>query len=81
MFMFITLKNDGNNYHKVLTHEFLINKIEELNKIFDGKILMQYLILVGRADNKAQNPEMTKESFHLLDVMNGMLQELDIENN
>lgn len=80
MFMFITLKEDGNKYHRVLNATLLNEKIKELNKNYDGKTLLKYLIMVGRADNKAQNPEMTKNSLKLLDVFNDMLGNLFIKN-
>lgn len=74
IFMFITLKDDGNKFHHVLTPEYLDSEIQKLDKVGDGKTLMKYLVLVGIADNKAQNPQMTKDSLHLLDVITGMLQ-------
>ena len=73
IFMYITLHDDGNPYHHVLTKEYLLNEVNELNNVFNGKQLMQYLLWVGRADNKAQNPKMTTDSLHLLDVMEDML--------
>jgi len=42
----------------------------------NGLQLMQYLIIVGRADNRAQNPEMTEQSLKLLDVMDNMLHQV-----
>lgn len=74
IFMFITLKDDGNRFHHVLTQEYLNSEISQLNEVGDGKVLMQELVLVGIADNKAQNPQMTKTSLHLLDVINSMLE-------
>jgi len=74
MFMFITLEPDGNPYHKVLNDKYLKNKVKELNKYGDGKMLLKYLILIGRADNKSQNPELTKKSLKLLDKMEIMLE-------
>lgn len=44
-----------------LTTEFLRSYIKELDGYGDG--LMQYLILVGIADNRAQNPVMTGPSL------------------
>ena len=71
--MFITLQNDGNPHHKVLTKELLSEHINNLNYCGDGKKLMKFLIMVGMADNKAQNPKLTKESLNKLDTMNKML--------
>ena len=46
--------------------EYLENLILEFNKIGNGKQIMDYLILVAIADNKAQNPEMTKEPLEMI---------------
>jgi len=73
MFMFLTLKDDGNKFHRVLDETVINDEIEKLNSVGDGFQLMQYLILVGMSDNMAQNPEMTKNSLQLLDIMNNML--------
>ena len=73
IFMFIRLEDDGNKFHHVLTQEYLNSEISKLDKIGDGKLLMKHLVMVGIADNKAQNPQMTKDSLHLLDVINDMM--------
>lgn len=73
IFMFITLTNDGNSYHKVLTNDVVLEEIEKLNKVGNGFELMKYLIMVGRSDNLAQNPKMTANSLKLLDNMNNIL--------
>jgi len=75
IFMFITLTDDGNKFHHVLTNEYLNEVITDLDKVYDGKTLFKYLIMVGRSDNKAQNPKMTKDSLRLLDVMDSMVNE------
>ena len=73
MFMFITLTNDGNNYHKVLNNDVIMEEVKKLNKVGNGFELMEYLIMVGRSDNLAQNPNMTADSLKLLDAMNNIL--------
>lgn len=73
MFMFLTLTDDGNKYHKVLSNDLIKDEIEELNKLGDGYQLLNYLIKIGRSDNLAQNPEMTANSLKLLDTMQEML--------
>ncbi len=73
IFMFITLTDDGNNYHKVLSNEVIMEEVDKLNKVGNGFELMKYLIMVGRCDNLAQNPKMTANSLKLLDAMNNML--------
>lgn len=49
------------------TAEYLKEYIKGLNKFGDGKKIFEYLILVGIADNKAQNPKMTKEPLEMLE--------------
>ena len=76
IFMFITLQDDGNPHHHALTEEYLKEIISNLDKTFDGIILMRYLLMVGRSDSLAQNPAMTKNSLHLLDIMKEMVEKL-----
>lgn len=76
MFMFITLYDDGNKFHKVLTKKLVEDKINELNDIYNGKTMMKYLLMVGTADNKAQNPKMTKDSLILFETMKKMVDEI-----
>ena len=73
IFMFVTLEYDGNQHHQVLTNEYIDKQIVELNSVGRGEELLKYLIMVGRADNLAQNPKMTGNSLHLLDVFDSML--------
>lgn len=78
IFMFIKEKYTPNPYWRVLNEELLKEEIADLNKVGDGKKLLGYLIKVGRADSKAQNPSMTKEPLHLLDSMDKMLTSLNL---
>ena len=73
IFMNISLHPTQNKFKKELTNDLIIEYINELNTIGDGKILMSYLIMVGRSDNLAQNPEMAAESLQLLETINQML--------
>lgn len=74
IFMFITLdKNNTNPYHHILTDEYLQQEINNLSAVGNGKKLMSDLILVGKADNLAQNPAMTQESLQKLDIIKQML--------
>lgn len=73
IFMSLTLKEDGNKFHRVLSEEVIIEEVSKLNKVGNGKQLLEFLIKVGKADNLAQNPQMTKSSLKLLDVMEDML--------
>ena len=79
--MNISLKPTQNKFKKELTNKLLTDYINELNTVGDGKILMEYLIMIGRSDNLAQNPKMTTESSQLLDTMNIMLQNLNKLNS
>ena len=76
-FMFITLVDDGNKFHKVLSQKVLESEIEDFNQYDNKHILMKYLIMVGRADNLAQNPKMTENSLLLLNNMEEMLKTCD----
>ena len=81
IFMFITLQNDNNQHHKVLSPKVIREEVDRLNQVGNGQQLMQYLIMVGKSDNRAQNPELTPQSLKMLDVMEEMLlNENDIEN-
>ena len=62
--------------HSLGTYE-MARQMIELSSVGDGKKLMQYLIMIGRADNKAQNPEMTAKSLKMLDKMEKMTSELE----
>ena len=76
VFMYITEDKTSNPYHKQLSKELIKEHIKDLSSVGDGEKLMRYLIMVGRADNKAQNPEMTAKPLHMLATMEKMLKEL-----
>lgn len=80
IFMFITLYNDNNPHHRVFSTDLLKEEINNFNSP-NGNELMHYLILVGRSDNLAQNPNMTKNSLHLLNVMENTLNTLYLSNS
>ncbi len=73
IFMFITLNKTDNPHHRVLNYQLLMQEIRELNLVGNGKILLQYLILMGRADNLSQNPKLTQDSLKMLSKMEEML--------
>lgn len=79
IFMFITLKDDGNKHHKVLKEELIKEEIKDLNKVGNGFILFNYLVKVGKSDNLAQNPKLTTDSLKLLDIIKNMLNNFEIE--
>ena len=76
VFMFITLNDDGNSHHRVLTEEYLKEIITSLSMDNNGYTLMEYLIMVGRSDSLSQNPKMTVNSLRLLDKMENMLKKI-----
>ena len=76
IFMFVTLNNDNNPHHQVLNKEYIDQKINELNSVGNGEELLKYLIMIGRSDNLSQNPELTANSLHLLDVFDSMLEDI-----
>lgn len=75
IFMFITLNNDNNPNHQVLSHELIKQEMDSFYNQEDKKQVMQYLVLVGLADNLAQNPKMTKQSINLLNIIQTMLKD------
>ena len=79
VFMFITLEDDHNPYHHVLTYDYLNSLIKNLNQTHDGITMIKWLTLVGKADNLAQNPQLTGPSLLTIDKMQNMINSL--ENN
>ena len=77
IFMFINDEPNMNPNHKKLSNELINEQMIELSSVGDGKKLMQYLIMIGRADNKAQNSEMTAKSLKMLDKMEQMTSTLE----
>jgi UTP:GlnB (protein PII) uridylyltransferase len=73
IFMNITLKNDGNPYHHVLSDELLDEEIGKLSSVGNGVEMMRYLTMVSKADNMAQNPAMTGKALRLLEKIFSMI--------
>ena len=80
IFMFIKTYQSSNKYWRILDEKLVRKEIEDLNIVGDGKQLLKYLLLVGRADNLAQNEQMTGESLALLDKFELMLDSLIVED-
>lgn len=78
IFMFIELKPTTNPYHRTLSDKVILDEINDLNKVGNGYELMSQLIMIGRSDSLAQNPEKTAGPLHLLDVMESMLKNIKI---
>ncbi|MBR6779047.1 MAG: HD domain-containing protein [Clostridia bacterium] len=76
IFMFIKEQKTSNPYWKVLSYDLIKQEIKDLSQVGDGKTLMRYLIMVGRADNLAQNEKMTAQSLAMLDKFDTMLDNL-----
>lgn len=71
--VFINITNNASEKgRRLLTEKVLLDEIAKFN-CADKFKYMQYLIMVGRADNKAQNPEMTEEKIALLSEIEKML--------
>ena len=73
IFMFIKPYPTENPNWKVLSPQLIQEEINDLNSVGNGHTLMQYLVMVGRADNLAQNEKMTSESLKLLDMIDNEL--------
>ena len=71
--MFIEAGETKNPYHKKLTEKLIKEEINDLSQVGDGEKLMKYLVMVGRSDNLAQNPKMTKDSLNMLKKFDEML--------
>jgi len=76
IFMFIKEEKTNNPYWKVLSPTLAKEEIEDLNSVGDGKKLLQYLIMIGRADNLAQNEKMTASSLKMLDKFDSILDKI-----
>ena len=75
IFMFMVLEDDGNKFHHVVNNELIDEYIKRFNQVGNGQKLMKWLVKVGIADNKAQNPEMTKNAMKVIDVISNILYE------
>ena len=60
-------------YQTKLDKEFIINLKKDMSGSGDGEKLSEYLGLVAKADNLAQNPEMTVESLRIIDKFNEII--------
>ena len=79
IFMFIREEKTDNPYWKVLTPALVRAEIDDLNTVGDGKKLMRFLIMIGRADNRAQNEKMTGASLKMLDKFDKILSDIVFE--
>lgn len=77
IFMFIKPFKSENPHWKELSYDLLQSEINDLNSVGNGYELMKYLVMVGRADNLAQNEKMTADSLNLLKTIDSMLSKMD----
>lgn len=73
-FMNLRLFPTSNPYLKQLTPEVVDAEIEYFNAFGDGKELLEYLLMIGKSDNLAQNEKMTADSLKLLETFKSMLE-------
>ena len=74
-FIPLTLDTSVDKHKQLLTSARVDELIARLNINNNGLQMMKWLVMVGRADNLAQNPDMTAQSLRLLEVVNNMLYE------
>lgn len=75
IFMFIKPYPTTNKHWRVLSKKLILEEIKDLDEVGDGNQLLKFLVMIGRADNMAQNETMTDLS--LLDKFDKMLEEFD----
>ena len=76
--VYVTLEQTGSN---ISIKTSSLSEIKDLNEVGNGMVLMKYLVMVGRADNLAQNEKMTGDSLKLLDNIDNMLYYMQHEKN
>lgn len=80
IFMFIDEKQTNNSHHRPLSQKLMKEEINFFEKKgMNGVECMKKLLLVGRADSLAQNPEMTKNALRLLNAMTALLKSMQDE--
>ncbi len=72
IFMFIKPFKTQNPHWKTLNEKLIEDELNDLSEVGDGTKLLKYLLMVGRADNLAQNEKMTGDSLALLDQFETM---------
>lgn len=73
LFMFLTDDKINNPNKKELTLEVILKEIQGFNIYGNGKEILNWLVLVGRSDNLAQNEVMAQDSLKLLDKFEELL--------
>lgn len=70
------LKNPERKDQVKLSKELIEKLIEQFNNYGNGEELLEKLITIGTADNKAQNPVLTKEPLEVLKEAQNILREI-----
>ncbi len=81
VFMFIKDFKTNNPHWRTLSDKVVLDEINDLNQVGNGFELIQYLIYVGRADSRAQNPKLAGESLRMLDKFEKIYLDLKQKNN
>ncbi len=79
--MFIKDFKTNNPHWRTLSDKVVLDEINDLNQVGNGFELIQYLIYVGRADSRAQNPKLAGESLRMLDKFEKIYLDLKQKNN
>lgn len=80
IFMFIKDFETDNPNWRTLSPQVVKSEIADLNKVGDGVELMKYLILIGYADNSAQNQVLAKDAKKLIEKFEKIYVEI-VKNN
>ena len=76
--IFISLTLDSMDEKNTLLDEVFLKKLRsEYDEISCGKEMIRYLVMIGTADNMAQNPLLTTKSLELIKNMGEMNDRLD----
>ena len=72
--LFINIvKNPTKQYQKEFSKETIKKLIKDFNKYGEGNDILKDIVLIGIADNKAQNPELTVAPLEILEETKSML--------
>lgn len=80
IFMFIKASPSDNPHWRALTPQLIEEEIADLSSCGDGEKLLRWLVMIGRSDNLAQNPQMIAESLQLVDLFDKMIDQRDLKN-
>ncbi len=81
IFMFVVDHPTTNPHWRVLSEALVKSEMNDLSKVGNPNKLMRELIMVGRADSRAQNEKMTSNSLLLLDHFDTILDNITEHEN